>query len=28
MLEFAEAVRLFGLSEHEDAYAIGLFNDW
>jgi hypothetical protein len=28
MLEFAEAARLFGLSEHEDADAIGLFNDY
>jgi len=27
MLEFAEAARLFGLSEHEDAYAIGLFGN-
>lgn len=26
MLECAEAARLFGLSEHEGAYAIGLFN--
>lgn len=25
MLEFAEAARLYGLNEHEDAYAMGLF---
>lgn len=25
MLEMADAARLFGLSEHEEAYAIGLF---
>ncbi|MFY1029170.1 MULTISPECIES: hypothetical protein [Pseudomonas] len=26
MLEMAEAARWFGLSEHEEAYAIGLFS--
>ncbi|KPM64093.1 hypothetical protein HB4184_10810 [Pseudomonas putida] len=25
MLEFAEAARLYGLNEHEDMYACGLF---
>ena len=25
MLEFAESARLYGLSEHEDMYACGLF---
>ncbi|MDM9601318.1 MULTISPECIES: hypothetical protein [Pseudomonas] len=27
MLEMAEAARWFGLSEHEEMYAIGLFGD-
>ncbi|MEX5587055.1 hypothetical protein ABFV45_06215 [Pseudomonas urmiensis] len=25
MLEFAEAARLYGLNDHEEAYAMGLF---
>ncbi|MGF6392185.1 hypothetical protein [Pseudomonas plecoglossicida] len=28
MLEFAESARLYGLSEHEDMYATGLFREY